>query len=1008
MKKIIIVIAAILVLIVGAAVAIPIIFKDDIKAAIDAEIASSVNADVYFDPDKLGLSLFSNFPNITVSIEELGIIGREEFADDVLLAVEKFELELNLRHLLFGDNIRISGISLVRPNILIKVLENGKANYDIAVETEETEAEPAEEASPMAISIDHWEIIEGRIKYDDQSIPYVMNLEGVNHRGSGDFTLEVFDLDTKTTVDKAYINFDGTDYLSDKKLDLSMVLNMDLPAMKFVFKDNTLKVNDFAMNFDGSFSMPADDYEMDISFASPDNDFKSLLSLVPGVFKEGFEKINTEGTLAFNGKVKGIYNENKMPAFNLSLKVDDAQFQYPDLPESVRDINIDLLVDNPDGVLDNTLLDIKKFNMDFGGNPIKASAKIDGLSKSKINAEILADLDLAALNTAFPIEGLDMKGIYHLALNADGIYDSLQGKFPTVAADMSLKQGYFKYADYPIPVEQVNFVSTVKNEGGSMAGTSIKVDQFEMLLDGEKFSGDLALQDLENYQWDAHINGNLDLEKLTKVFPLDSMQLTGLISANIASKGKMSDVEAEQYSKITTSGTLNVGDFSFVSIDLPQGMKIDQATTVFDPQKIQVKSFKGKLGKSDMQLTGNITNYMNYLFKDEELIKGQMNFSSNKFDVNEWMVSEGEVTEDTTTYETELIAIPKNIDFKLAANIGTVDYDNMTLKNVKGDVLIQQGKVILDKVNFNTLGGAFAVNGTYDTQDPENPGFDFNMDMENISIKEAYATFNTVKAFAPIAQFVNGNFSTKFAMNGALGQDMMPIMGTITGSGLVNVVEAILEQNNITSGIASLTNLEKINTNVAIKDLLLKTEIKDGKLNVKPYNIKLGNFNTVVSGATGIDGSIDYNLEMDIPAGSYGAKFNSLVSSATGANSSSQNIKLPIKMTESFTNPKFSLGSAFSKDNLKDQVKDVAKEKLLQQIADNKGEVIKDPAVSNLVDSSTIKDTKAAVKAKEDSVKQVLAEQAKAKEDSLKKIAEESKKKAEDKIKSLLKFKKKN
>ena len=861
----------------------------------------------------------------------------------------------------------------------------------------------------MAIRIDHWEIIDGKLRYDDQSIPYVMNLEGLNHLGSGDFTLDILDMDTQTTVEKADIQFDGVDYLSNKKLDLSMILNMDLPAMRFTFKDNTLKVNDFALNFDGSFSMPNEGYEMDISFASPDNNFKSLLSLVPGVFKEGFEKIRTEGNLAFNGKVNGIYSEQQMPAFNLNLKVDKAMFQYPDLPKAVKDINIDLVLDNNDGVLDNTLIDVKRFDMDFGGNPIKAAAKIEGLSRSKIKAEVLAHLDLAALNTTFPVEGLDMKGMYDLELKADGIYDSLQGKFPSVTADMSLKQGYFKYAEYPIPLENVNFISSVKNEGGSMAGTLIKVRQFGMLLDGEEFTGDLTLQDLENYQWDAHINGNLNLEKLTRIFPLDSMQLAGLITANIATTGKMSDLEAERYDKIATSGTLSVKDFSFVSaVDFPQGIKIDQATTIFDPEKIKLSSFKGKLGKSDIQLTGNITNYMNYLFKEGELIKGKMTFKSKKFDVNEWMVTEGEVTEDTATYETEIVEIPKNIDFQLSANIAQVDYDNMNLKNVKGNVLIKEGMVILDKVNFNTLGGAFAVNGTYDTRNLDRPTFDFDLDIENVSIKQSYMTFNTVKAFAPIAQFVNGNFSTKFALNGDLGNDMMPKLGTITGSGLVNIVEAVLEKNNITTGIASLTSLDKINTNVAIKDLLLQTEIKDGRLNVKPYNVKLGNFNTLITGSTGLDGSIDYNLEMDIPAGSYGAKFNSLVSSATGGGNTSQNIKLPIKLTQSFTDPKFVLGNAFSKDNLKNQVKDVAKEKLLQQVADNKGKVIKDPAVSNLVDSSTVVDTKAQLKAKEDSVKKVLAEQAKAKEDSLKKIADETKKKAEEKIKDLLKFGKKN
>lgn len=1009
MKKIIIIIASVFVLFMGAAVAIPIIFKDDIKAAIDAEIAKSVNADVYFDPEKLGLSLLSNFPSITVSMEELGIIGRDEFAEDVLLAVEKFELEVNLYHLLFGDNIRISGITLTRPHIFIKVLENGKANYDIAVESETVEQDTAVTSSTMAISIDHWEIIEGKLRYDDQSIPYVMNLEGLNHIGSGDFTLDVLDMDTRTTIEKVDVMFDGVEYLSNKKLDLDMILNMDLPAMKFTFKDNTLKVNDFAVNFDGSFSMPDEGYEMDIGFSSSDNKFKSLLSLVPGVFKEGFEDIKTQGNLAFSGKVKGVYSEQQMPAFHLNLKVDEAMFRYPDLPKAVKDINIDLILDNKDGNIDHTLIDIKKFDMDFGGNPVTAVAKIEGLSRAAIQADIHAKLDLAALNTTFPVEGLDMKGIYNLDLVADGVYDSLQGKFPSITADMSLKEGYFKYADYPIPLEKVNFVSTVKNEGGSMAGTLIQVKQLGMLLDGEEFTGDLTLKDLENYQWDAHINGNLNLEKLTRLFPLDSMQLSGLIAANIASKGKMSDLEAGRYDKIATSGTVDVRDFSFVSeVDFPQGIKIDQATTEFDAEKIKLSSFKGKLGKSDLQLTGNISNYLNYLFKEGALIKGKMTFNSNKFDINEWMVTEGEVSEDTATYETEVVAIPKNIDFQLSANIKEVDYDNMKLKNVKGNVLIREGMVILDKVNFNTLGGAFAVNGTYDTRDTDRPAFDFDLDVANVSIQQSYMTFNTVKAFAPIAQFVNGNFSTNFALNGELGQDMMPKLGTITGSGLVNIVEAVLEKNNITNGIAGLTNLDKVNNVVAIKDLLLKTEIKDGKLNVKPFNIKLGNFNTLVSGNTGLDGSLDYELEMDIPAGSYGAKFNALVSSVTGGGNTSQNIKLPITLTQNFTDPKFVLGHAFSKDNLKEQVTETAKEKLLQQITDNKGKVIKDPAVSKLVDSSSVVDTKAQLKAREDSVKKALAEQAKAKQDSLKKMADQTKKKAEDKIKNLLKFNKKN
>ena len=59
------------------------------------------------------------------------------------------------------------------------------------------------------------------------------------------------------------------------------------------------------MSFDGWFKMNEKDYGMDISFKSPDNTFKSLLSLVPGMYTESFNNIETRGDLAFNGFAKG-------------------------------------------------------------------------------------------------------------------------------------------------------------------------------------------------------------------------------------------------------------------------------------------------------------------------------------------------------------------------------------------------------------------------------------------------------------------------------------------------------------------------------------------------------------------------------------------------------------------------------------------------------------------------------------------------------------------------------
>ena len=180
-----------LVLILAAAFIIPVVFKDDIKKAIDEELAKSVNADVIFDADNFSLTLFKNFPNITVEMRELGVVNREPFAGQILFATEEFSVEVNLSDILFGDQLRVKGISLIKPIININVLPDGRANYDIAMPSTDTVAE-AEEASEFSFGIDHWEVVDGDVVYDDQSMPFKMVLKGLNHSGNGDFSQAVF------------------------------------------------------------------------------------------------------------------------------------------------------------------------------------------------------------------------------------------------------------------------------------------------------------------------------------------------------------------------------------------------------------------------------------------------------------------------------------------------------------------------------------------------------------------------------------------------------------------------------------------------------------------------------------------------------------------------------------------------------------------------------------------------------------------------------------------------
>lgn len=987
-KKVFIGLAILLLVVIAAAFIIPVVFKDEIKAAIDKEIAKSINADVVFDVDQFSLSLFRNFPNMTVEIGDLGVFNRAPFEGVPLFVVSQLEVEVNLKDVLFGDQLRLKGISLTEPLVTIKVLEDGRANYDITYPSTDTTT-TSEEPSRFSFGIDHWEIADGEFSYDDQSIPFSMSLRGLNHSGSGDFNETLFDLTTSTSADSVTVTYDGIEYVTNKRAQVDAVIGISDNYSLYTFKENTTRLNDFTMSAEGWFKMNENDYGMDLQFKSPENTFKSLLSLVPGIYTADFSTIETQGDLIFSGFVKGTYSDTQMPAFNLALQVNDAMFKYPELPTAISNINLDLVLDNKTGVIENTLVDLKKLHLDFGKNPVDARFLIQNLKDYAMDGNLRASLNLSELTQMFPLEGMDLRGQFSLDATVKGVYDSVRNIIPALSASMSLADGYVKSSEFPLPLEDVHFLSTIQNTSGKMAETLITVKDFTMLMDGEKFTASVTLQNLNDYTWDASAKGGVDLEKITKIFPVDGMSITGKVKADIQTRGKYSDLEAGRYDRMPTQGSASVSNLSYSANDLPYLVTIKEANASFDPGKIELKNTSGTIGKSDFSISGSLNNYIGYLFGANETIRGVMNFNSSLLDLNEFMTDTEETTSSDTA-STGVIPVPANIDFLLHSDIKTVKMLDFTMTNAVGDIVVKDGVANLNGIRFTMLGGSFSVKGQYNTHDLNHPLYDLGLKIENLSIQQAASAFSIVQTYAPIAGLVNGSFGTDFNIRGELGQDMSPKMNTINAEGLVKIAQAVLSQSKLVSGVTSLTKLEDTDK-VTLKDVIMSATIRDGRLSVKPFNVKFGQYTTNVSGSTGIDGTINYALKMNVPAGKLGSQFQSFINKNAGTTNPTDEVPVTIALGGTYNDPKPTLVMEEQKEQVKQAVTAVAEEKSKQAVQDVlAGEKPKE-AISNLLNP------------KKDSTGQPVA-----KDTTKTDVTKETQKVLEDKLQNLLKKKKKN
>jgi len=419
---------------------------------------------------------------------------------------------------------------------------------------------------------------------------------------------------------------------------------------------------------------------------------------------------------------------------------------------------------------------------------------------------------------------------------------------------------------------------------------------------------------------------------------------------------------------LPTSGNASLKDFKFTMSDLPYAVTIAQAEAVFDPKKIELKNTSGTIGKSDFAVSGAINNYIGYVFGNET-IKGNVNFNSTLLDLNEFMTETETEEASGDSSALGVIPVPQNIDFILHSNIKTVKMMDFVISNALGDIIVKDGVANLNGVTFNLLGGAFTVAGTYNTKDINHPLYDFGLKIDNMSMQQAANSFSIVKTYAPIAGLVNGNFGTDFKISGELGQDMMPKMNTVNGSGLINIAQAALTQSKLVSGITSLTKLDDANE-VTLKDVLMSATIKDGQLNVKPFNVKFGNYVTTVTGSTGLDGTINYGLKMNVPAGKLGSQFQGLVNQYTGSNNSTSEIPLNIGLGGSFTDPKVTLLAQEQKEQVKEAVTTAVQEKSKQAVQDLlAGEKPKD-ALNNLLNPKKDTTTKATADSTKTNLKQ--------------------------------------
>jgi len=536
------------------------------------------------------------------------------------------------------------------------------------------------------------------------------------------------------------------------------------------------------------------------------------------------------------------------------------------------------------------------------------------------------------------IENVETSGDFVVNGKIQGIVDETY--IPKLNIKASSDNASFKYPDLPKSVQDINIDLQVLNETGILEDTYLTFDNVTFRIDQDRFATNGSIKNLMgNMLVDMALQGTLNLANLEKAYPLELEQdLNGVLTADVSTQFDMNSIEKEQYQNVKSNGTASIRNFSYKSPEIPNEIKIANATLNFNQGNVRVPELKITTGQSDLTASGNIKNLIGFLFTDQNL-KGNFKVDSNVFAINDFMSAEADVEvenekttpQSSTTPKNEAVQIPSFLDTELAFNVNTLIYDNLELKNATGTIILKDETATLQNITTNIFDGNISLAGNVSTKG-KIPSFDMDLALNSLNIAESFNSLEILQALAPVAQALEGKLQTNLQLKGNLNEDLTPQLSTLAGNALAQILTADVNPEKL----PLLAKLDQQLNFIDLNDIdldKLKTSLtfKDGMVQIEPFNFDIKGVDVQVSGSHGFDMNMDYTLNLDVPAGMLGSQIGSTLSKLSGDELQNMTVALPIGLQGTFQNPQINVNMQQAVSNLSQRIVEKQKDKLKER-----------------------------------------------------------------------------
>lgn len=459
--------------------------------------------------------------------------------------------------------------------------------------------------------------------------------------------------------------------------------------------------------------------------------------------------------------------------------------------------------------------------------------------------------------------GLEGTGEIGLSLAVTG--PSSETINPAVSGSFTVSNGSIHYASLPKSISNVNLSGVFEKPSAPLGAKGIgsfRLDKFSASLGSNSIDGRLRMTNFDDPLLSAALNGSMNLDEVKEFYPLEpGTELHGRMKSAISIDGKPKLPQS-----IKANGTIELQGVTIKSAASKSPISNLNGTIQFNNQVVQSKQLGMNIGESDLNLSFALKNYLGMVMEDAAKTAGTpsatLTLKSKQLRTADLMSESappaGEPKAGSAKKPSSGGGMLPGIDVNADVSIDKLVTDKFTFNNAKGTAAISGGKINLKNFTVNAFQGKITSQGTLDLHDQAKKPFDLDLSISNIESGELLPKFTSFGKY--LAGKLNMNTKLKGDLNDTLGLNTQSLLG----NGDVHILDGKLLGLPLMQKVAEFTNLESMKQ-VNFKDWTNAFSIQDGRINVKGLKVDAGTTKLLVEGSQGLDGSLNYNMNVKLP-----------------------------------------------------------------------------------------------------------------------------------------------